>query len=200
MAARMPTGAKRPKFILFERAPRASLINFSGATTGIRPFSDRPSPFRPFWGHQNGPQPESKAQIASQMARPINKPAVAPREERDALIDSENNFTLLVRSKMPGGGRRRYPRPRICVNRSSQAGNRARRGSRSGAERNDFSCTMISQNRYDLITRAGALGTGQAPYLTSIAHGIQVLVSASAWHCEPSRGVAPRQACFLRGV
>ena len=83
---------------------RASLINFSGATMSIRPFSDRPSPFCPFWGHQNGPQPESKAQIASQTARPINKPAVAPREERDALIDSENNFTLLERSKMLSGG------------------------------------------------------------------------------------------------
>ena len=33
---------------------RVSSINFSGAAKGVRPFSDRPSPFRPFWGHQNG--------------------------------------------------------------------------------------------------------------------------------------------------
>jgi hypothetical protein len=33
---------------------RASLINFRGAVKGVRSFSTWPSPFRPFWGHQNG--------------------------------------------------------------------------------------------------------------------------------------------------
>ena len=33
---------------------RASSINFRGAAEGVRSFSTRPSPFRPFWGHQNG--------------------------------------------------------------------------------------------------------------------------------------------------
>jgi hypothetical protein len=55
MAARTPKTADRPKFIVSEPDERrASLINFRGAAEGVRPFSNRPSPFRPFWGQQNG--------------------------------------------------------------------------------------------------------------------------------------------------
>ena len=91
MAARRTERAERPKFLLFERS---EFEKFQCSVHGPQAIFCQPSPFRPFWGRQNG-HPMVKNVRSTSTRSSERRSGRSSSMHRSAGSLYENNFTPL---------------------------------------------------------------------------------------------------------